>query len=90
MKLATRQTLTEIKKNVESCIGQHVLLRTNVGKRNAQEKEGIVLDTYPSVFVVTVNEGLQSQRSVSFSYSDILTETVEMTLCSTKQKIHIS
>ncbi len=80
----------EIRKDVENCIGKHVLLKTNVGKRNAKEKEGIIRDTYPSVFVVTVNQGLQSERSVSFSYSDILTETVQMTLCSTEEKVHIS
>ncbi len=88
--LATRLTLMQIKKDVESCIGKQVLLRTNVGKRNAKEKEGIIQDTYPSVFVVTVNEGLQSERSVSFSYSDILTQTVEMILCSTNEQVYIS
>ncbi len=82
--------MIEIKKSVEDCIGQHVLLRTNVGKRNAKEKKGVIQETYPSVFIVTVNEGLESQRSVSFSYSDILTETVEMTLCSTEERVHAS
>ncbi len=90
IKLATQKTLIEIKKSVEGCIGQRVLLRTNIGKRNAKEKKGIIQEAYPSVFIVTVNEGLQSQRSVSFSYSDILTATVEMTLCSTEEKVHIA
>lgn len=88
--LATRQTLTEIKRCVEGCVGKHVVLRTNIGKRNAREKRGVVKATYPSVFVVTVNEGMNSQRRVSYSYCDILTETVEVTICATEERISVS
>jgi len=90
MHLATKQTLTEIKQCVENCIGQRVVLRTNMGKRNAKESEGVVEEVYPSIFIVTVDEGLDRQRRVSYSYSDILTETVEIMVCSTEQRIEAS
>ena len=90
MHLATKQTLTEIKQCVESCIGERVVLRTNMGKRNAKENEGVVEEVYPSIFVVTVDEGLDRHRRVSYSYSDILTETVEVMICATEQRIQSS
>lgn len=78
--LATRETLTVIKKNVENCLGQKVSLRTNKGKRKVNVREGVIEDAFPSVFTVRIEDGLNSARTVSYSYSDILTETVEVTL----------
>lgn len=88
--MATKETLSEIRGNIENCVGQQVLLRTNKGKRNAKEKVGVVEAVYPSIFVVSVNEGLDSKRRVSFSYSDVLTETVEILVCETEERIQAS
>lgn len=42
--------------------------------------EGVIADTYPSVFTVHVdNKGLR--RVVSFNYIDILTNYVEFFIC---------
>jgi uncharacterized protein Veg len=88
--MATRATLSEIRKSVESCIGSKVLLRTNKGKRKVSVKEGIIEDAFPSVFIVKVNAGMDSERRVSYSYSDILTDTVEVTICDSSQTIDVS
>lgn len=88
--MATKATLSEIRRSVESCIGSKVLLRTNKGKRKVNVKEGIIEDAFPSVFIVKVNAGLDTERRVSYSYSDILTDTVEITLCDSDQSIHVS
>lgn len=88
--MATKATLSEIRRSVESCIGSKVLLRTNKGKRKVNVKEGIIEDAFPSVFIVKVNAGLDTERRVSYSYSDILTDTVEITLCDSDQAIHVS
>lgn len=76
--MATKATLSEIRKTVEDCIGEKVWLKTNKGKRKFSVKEGVLLDAYPSVFIVKINAGLDSERKVSYSYSDILTDTVEL------------
>ena len=78
--LTTKATLTEIKKNVEDCLGMKVVLKTNKGKRKAKVNEGVLEFAYPSVFTVKINNGLDSERMVSYSYCDILTDTVEVTL----------
>ncbi len=41
------------------------------------KKEGVLEQTYPKVFVVKVDES-RTSRKLSFSYADILTETVEV------------
>lgn len=88
--MATKATLTEIRKSVESCIGSKVILRTNKGKRKVNVKEGVIEDAFPSVFIVKINAGMDSERRVSYSYSDILTDTVEVTLMDNSQTIDIS
>ncbi|MZQ96697.1 MAG: Veg protein [Acidaminobacter sp.] len=85
--LATKATLAEIRKSVEGLIGERVILKTNKGKRKANVREGILEVAYPSVFTVRINAGLDTERRVSFSYSDILTDTVEVTLC---QRVNVS
>lgn len=88
--LATKETLTNLKKNVESYIGQKVILKTNKGRKRVFVKEGVLEEVYPNIFVVRIDRGLNSERKVSYSYSDILTETVEITLCSDASKIQAS
>ncbi len=88
--MATRATLTEIRKSVEGCIGSKVILRTNKGKRKVNVKEGVIEVAYPSVFIVKINAGLDTERRVSYSYSDILTDTVEVTLMDSCETIDIS
>ncbi len=78
--LATRATLGTIKKRVEASIGQDITLRTHSGRKKFYVKEGKVIATYPSVFVVNVDCGKNSERNVSYTYSDLLTSTVEITI----------
>lgn len=88
--MATRKTLVEIKESLESHLGEKVILRTNKGRKKVKVKEGIIMETYPSVFIVRIDLGLESERKVSFSYSDILTETVEVTLTDNQERIYIA
>lgn len=88
--MATKETLSQLKKNVENCLGQKVVLKTNKGRKRVFVKEGVLEEVYPSIFVVRIDGGKNSERKVSYSYSDILTETVEITLCSNDTKIHAS
>jgi uncharacterized protein Veg len=88
--LATKETLAKLKKNVENYIGQKVILKTNKGRKRVFVKEGVLEEVYANIFVVRIDRGLNSERKVSYSYSDILTETVEITLCSNDSKIQAS
>ncbi|NLY73433.1 MAG: Veg protein [Tissierellia bacterium] len=75
----TVKTLQEIRRDMEDLVGQEVQIRTDKGRKRILIKEGIITATYPSLFVVDVGEG-SKERMVSFSYADIVTETVVVTL----------
>jgi len=83
-------TLEKIKKDVETYVGQRVRLKANKGRKKTFVKEGVLEQTYPSIFVVKFEGNRNSVRRVSYSYSDILTETVELTVCSENRKIKCS
>lgn len=65
---------------VEKCVGQKVKFKVRKGKSRSQISEGIIADTYPSVFTVHV-ESRGLMRVVSFNYIDILTNHVEFFVC---------
>ncbi|MBU5437022.1 Veg family protein [Tissierella sp. MSJ-40] len=86
-----RNSLTKIRKDVEGCIGKKVILKANKGRKKTTVREGILESAYPSLFVVRICNQYDSTRRVSYTYSDILTETVEVTICDEAQrKIKIS
>ena len=78
--------LSQIKQDLDSFVGEEVKLKANQGRRKIIEREGVLKETYPNVFVVTV-EGGQTPRRMSYSYADILTETVEVEIKENKMKI---
>jgi uncharacterized protein Veg len=78
--MVAKNTLLQIRKELETHVGKTIKLRANRGRRKSYEKVGVLENTYPSIFVVLVNEEHYHQR-YSFSYADVLTETVELSLC---------
>lgn len=70
-----KKNINEVKKNIEGCVGQKVLLRGSLGRNKSFEKEGTLVNTYPNIFVVKMDD---SQRNVTYSYTDILTKSVEL------------
>ena len=69
--------LQDIRNNVESFVGQEVLVKANRGRRKAMRKEGVLERTHSNVFVVKVAEDEQPRR-LSYSYADLLTDKVEV------------
>lgn len=72
-----KDVLCEIRKNLESRVGEKIRLKANRGRSRTFEKEGVLESTYPSIFVIRVDEPNYYQR-FTFSYADVLTETVEL------------
>jgi uncharacterized protein Veg len=75
--MMAKDVLCEIRKQLEPHVGEKIKLRANRGRRKTYEKEGVLESIYPSIFVVRVDESNYFQR-LSFSYADVLTETVEL------------
>lgn len=80
VRLAAKKVLADIKRDLDGLIGARIRLRANKGRRKVDEREGILERTYPSIFVVRLEEDVSSRR-ISFSYADVLTEAVQLTVC---------
>ncbi|SDJ72300.1 biofilm formation stimulator Veg [Salimicrobium halophilum] len=72
------KTLVEIKHTLEEQIGNRLTLKANGGRRKTIERTGILSETYPSVFIVELDQEENAYERVSYSYADVLTETVEL------------
>ncbi len=78
--MLAKNALHDIKRSLDGLIGEKVLLRANGGRRKTIERMGVLEETYPSVFVVKLDPPDGSFKRVSYSYADVLTETVELML----------
>ena len=76
--MKARNVLSQIKRDLEPFVGHKIKLKANKGRRNIVEREGVLERTYPSIFVVRLDEKRHTGRKVAFSYADILTEAVEL------------
>ena len=56
-------------------IGQKIIVKGSLGRSKAFEKEATIEKTYPNIFVVKYAE---NDRNVTYSYTDVLTRTVEV------------
>lgn len=74
-------SVARIRKDLEDSIGKTVILKANKGRKRIVEREGILESAYPSLFVVKIANEYDSTRRVSYTYSDVLTSTVEVTIC---------
>lgn len=73
-------SVTRVKGIVEGFVGQKVKFKIKKGKSKPLISEGVIAETYPSIFTVRVeSKGLK--RVVSFNYIDILTNYVELFIC---------
>ncbi len=82
--------LFQIKKNIETCIGEKVQLKANRGRKKAVIREGVLENTYPSIFVVKFENDYETTRRVSYSYTDVLTKAVELVVCKDNKMLQIS
>lgn len=71
--------LQGIKKDIEALVGERVRVTTSKGRRQVVEREGTLERTYPSLFVVRMDGDLA--RRMSFTYVDVLTEAVKVSVC---------
>lgn len=77
--MSARKILSEIKQDLEPYVGTCIKVKANRGRKKVVERTGVLESTYPNLFVVRVSEK-SVERRLSFSYADILTETVILTV----------
>ena len=76
--ILAHNNIAEIKKDIEHLVGEKIRLKANKGRKRITIREGILEDTYRSLFVVRIKDKYDSERMVSYTYTDILTRTVQI------------
>ena len=80
--MIAKSDILQVRKDIEGFVGSKVRIKANKGRKRIVVREGVLENTYPSIFVIRVqNEFEDTFRSVSYSYTDVLTHTVELSLC---------
>ncbi len=67
-------TIEKIKNNIDSKLGNNVKIVYNGSRNKREEYSGVISETYNYIFIVKVG----SDEKKSFSYRDVLTNTVEI------------
>ena len=73
------QIVGRIRGDLEALQGTRMKLKANMGRSKIIEREGVLEQTHPALFVVKVDEKRNRTARVSYSYVDVLTGTVELT-----------
>jgi uncharacterized protein Veg len=88
--MAPKDSLGAIKENLDRFIGEKIVLKANGGRKRIIERVGVLEETYPSVFIIKLDEENHAFERVSYSYADILTSTVELTIFKDDEKFLIN
>ena len=76
------ENMCHIRNTVVNNIGKRVKIKSNRGRNKVDIAQGIISATYPCVFLVALEgEQAESIKTMSFSYTDVLTKEVELVLC---------
>ncbi len=70
-----QKDLTQVKRDIEKYKDCVVTVKSNGGRQKSKKFEGVIKDTYPSVFTVMLGDTLKT-----YSYVDLLTNNVELVL----------
>lgn len=75
--------ISKVRASVHQQCGRKVMIQLDKGRNKIDIQEGVIQNAYPSVFTVLVNDGNEQNppQLLSFSYSDIITRDIRMTLC---------
>lgn len=67
--------ISSVKTDIFDRVGQKIIVKGSLGRSKEFEKEGTLEKAYSNLFIVKYEE---NDRNVTYSYTDILTRTVEV------------
>lgn len=74
------EALAAIRSEVEENIGKKVQLKADRGRKRIVTRVGYIENAFPNLFTVKVRNAFDESLTLSYTYSDILTSTVEIKL----------
>ena len=72
------EELSEIKTYLEERVGEEISVTVQMGRKKKKERKGVLRETYRSVFIVDLNQDENDFDRISYSYRDVLTNTIEL------------
>ncbi|EKU46150.1 Veg family protein [Staphylococcus massiliensis] len=72
------KSIIDIKNSLDGHLGNRIVLKANGGRKKTIERCGVLTETYPSVFVVELDPEQHNFERVSYTYTDVLTENVQV------------
>ncbi len=69
-------TIQKIRMDLEERKGKVLNFKFNGARNQTEEFTGEIINTYPAVFLIRIDD--ENQLIKSFSYSDVLTESLEI------------
>ncbi len=85
-----KSDIQRVKDELSQNIGKRIRLSAKKGRKRVIVRHGMIKETYPSIFIVmldSISEFATTERTVSFSYADLLTKSIEIMVEDTKQII---
>lgn len=73
-------SIDDIKTGIGRHIGKSVIIMANKGRKKIVTKKGTLEGVYPSVFMVCYQGEGDITTRVTYSYTDVLTENVQIRL----------
>ena len=67
-----------IREKLEQNLGKTVYLKADRGRKRYITRKGTIEEVHPSLFVVNLEFEDAPNRMLSFTYADVLTETVQL------------
>ncbi|HHT84603.1 MAG: Veg family protein [Bacillota bacterium] len=80
-----KTSIDSIRMKLDSHLGKRIKVRANEGRKRISVKEGILENTYPSIFVIRLDD--ESGRAVTWSYIDVLTDSVQIQFLEEAQEV---
>ena len=78
--MIAKNDVSKVKNSISRCVGSKVQLRSLTGRQKSTVTRGTIENVYPSIFTILLEGEEEFRRKVSYSYTDILTRAVEITV----------
>lgn len=74
--MISKDSLLQVRKDVESNMGQEIIIKANLGRNKCVCKRGTIEKTFSNLFLIKEED---TNSNISYSYADILTNNLEIT-----------
>ncbi|MCI1892871.1 Veg family protein [Schleiferilactobacillus perolens] len=71
-------TIANIKHRLDERLGDNLTVVAQAGRKKVTRRHGVLKETYPAVFVVDLDPSTNAFKRVSYSYTDLLTKSIEI------------